>query len=146
MTPKGYAARLHRPALGRAPSPSSTSAGLPSGAGNSATPKKASRGLLRDKTRPPGKPPHSTDTVAQVLALACSERLERSPTEPAAPWRRPSGSPCGRSSASGMPIPSSRIASAASSARTIRPSPTRSRTSSASTWIRHARSPRHPDP
>ncbi len=28
-------------------------------------------GLLRDKTRPPGKPPHSTDTVAEVLALAC---------------------------------------------------------------------------
>ncbi len=25
-------------------------------------------GLLRDKTRPPGKPPHSTDTVAEVLA------------------------------------------------------------------------------
>ncbi|WP_141657732.1 helix-turn-helix domain-containing protein, partial [Methylobacterium indicum] len=30
-------------------------------------------GLLRDKTRPPGKPPHSTDTVAEVLALTCSE-------------------------------------------------------------------------
>jgi hypothetical protein len=49
-------ARLHRPALGRTPSPSSTSAGLPSGAGNSATPKKASRGLLRDKTRTPPTP------------------------------------------------------------------------------------------
>src|SRR4051812_13138142 len=30
-------------------------------------------GLLRDKTRPPGKPPHSTNTVAEVLALTCSE-------------------------------------------------------------------------
>lgn len=30
-------------------------------------------GLLRDKTRPPGKPPHSTDTVAEVLALTCFE-------------------------------------------------------------------------
>nr|WP_276330921.1 IS630 family transposase [Methylobacterium currus] len=30
-------------------------------------------GLLRDKTRPPGKPPHSTSTVAEVLALTCSE-------------------------------------------------------------------------
>ncbi|KMO22142.1 IS630 family transposase [Methylobacterium indicum] len=30
-------------------------------------------GLLRDKTRPPGKPPHSTDTVAEVFALTCSE-------------------------------------------------------------------------
>jgi len=29
--------------------------------------------LLRDKTRPPGKPPHATDTVAEVLALTCSE-------------------------------------------------------------------------
>ena len=29
--------------------------------------------LLRDKTRPPGKPPHSTSTVAEVLALTCSE-------------------------------------------------------------------------
>ncbi|GJD46271.1 IS630 family transposase ISAzba6 [Methylobacterium cerastii] len=30
-------------------------------------------GLLRDKTRPPGTPPHSTRTVAKVLALTCSE-------------------------------------------------------------------------
>jgi transposase len=30
-------------------------------------------GLLRDKTRPPGKAPHSTGTVAEVLALTCSE-------------------------------------------------------------------------
>ena len=30
-------------------------------------------GLLRDKTRPPGTPPHSTRTVAEVLALTCSE-------------------------------------------------------------------------
>ena len=30
-------------------------------------------GLLRDKTRPPGTPPHSTETVAEVLALTCSE-------------------------------------------------------------------------
>ena len=28
-------------------------------------------GLLRDKTRPPGTPPHSTRTVAEVLALTC---------------------------------------------------------------------------
>lgn len=31
------------------------------------------KGLLRDKTRPPGTPPHSTQTVAKVLALTCSE-------------------------------------------------------------------------
>ena len=30
-------------------------------------------GLLRDKTRPPGKPPLPTATVAKVLALTCSE-------------------------------------------------------------------------
>lgn len=30
-------------------------------------------GLLRDKTRPPGMPPHSTETVSEVLALTCSE-------------------------------------------------------------------------
>jgi len=30
-------------------------------------------GLLRDKTRPPGTPPLPTATVAQVLALTCSE-------------------------------------------------------------------------
>ena len=30
-------------------------------------------GLLRDKTRPPGTPPHPTETVAEVLALTCSE-------------------------------------------------------------------------
>ena len=30
-------------------------------------------GLLHDKTRPPGTPPHSTRTVAKVLALTCSE-------------------------------------------------------------------------
>ncbi len=30
-------------------------------------------GLLRDKTRPPGKPPLPATTVAKVLALTCSE-------------------------------------------------------------------------
>ncbi len=30
-------------------------------------------GLLRDKTRPPGKAPLPPETVAQVLALTCSE-------------------------------------------------------------------------
>ena len=32
--------------------------------------------LLRDKTRPPGRPPHPTSTVAAVLALTCSEPLD----------------------------------------------------------------------
>ena len=30
-------------------------------------------GLLRDKTRPPGKPPLPPATIAKVLALSCSE-------------------------------------------------------------------------
>lgn len=30
-------------------------------------------GLLHDKTRPPGKEPLPTETVAEVLALTCSE-------------------------------------------------------------------------
>jgi transposase len=30
-------------------------------------------GLLRNKTRPPGTPPQPTETVAEVLALTCSE-------------------------------------------------------------------------
>ena len=30
-------------------------------------------GLLRDKTRKPGKPPLSPETVAQILAMPCSE-------------------------------------------------------------------------
>ena len=38
-------------------------------------------GLLRDKTRPPGTPPHSTYTVAKVLALTCSE-----PPDEVTPW------------------------------------------------------------
>jgi transposase len=31
------------------------------------------KGLLRDKTRPPGKPPLPPETVAKVLAITCSE-------------------------------------------------------------------------
>lgn len=30
-------------------------------------------GLLHDETRPPGKPPHSTSTIGEVLALTCSQ-------------------------------------------------------------------------
>lgn len=30
-------------------------------------------GLLRDKTRPPGKPPLSAETVGRVLELPCTE-------------------------------------------------------------------------
>ncbi len=76
-----------------------------------------------------------------VLASPAPNRPVRSPHWTGAPWRRPSGSPCGRSSASGLPIASSRIGSAASNARTIQPSPRRSRTSSGSIWIRSRATP-----
>ena len=49
------------------------SAVLRSGAGSGALAKRAWKGLLHDKTRPPGTPPHDAHTLAAVLALTCSE-------------------------------------------------------------------------
>ena len=90
-------------------------------------------GLLRDKTRPPGKAPLPPETVAQVLALTCSE-----PPGEVTHWTgravaRIVASPCARSSGSGRLIVSSRIGCAPSSARTILPLPRRWRTLSGST-------------
>jgi hypothetical protein len=46
-------------------------------------------GLLRDKTRKPGKPPLSTDTVQRVVDLALGgRRLGTQPTGPAGNWPR----------------------------------------------------------
>ncbi len=90
-------------------------------------------GLLRDKTRPPGTPPHNAGTVAEVLALTCSE-----PPGEVTHWT-------GRAVAKAVGISLrsvQRIWEAhhlqphrlrTFSARTIRPSPPRSRTSSGST-------------
>ena len=92
-------------------------------------------GLLHDKTRPPGTPPHDAHTVAAVLALTCSE-----PPGEVTPLDGTSCRQGGRDlvaigfSGSGTPTISSRTACGPSSARTTPPSPRRSRTSSASTW------------
>jgi transposase len=47
-------------------------------------------GLLRDKTRKPGKAPIAADITAQVVALTCTRRRTRRPTEPVGRWPRPS--------------------------------------------------------
>src|SRR5512132_4456386 len=47
-------------------------------------------GLLRDKTRKPGKAPLSAETVAKVLALPCAE-----PPAEATHWTGPRGRPDG---------------------------------------------------
>ncbi|GLS68118.1 hypothetical protein GCM10007890_01290 [Methylobacterium tardum] len=70
-------------------------------------------GLLRDKARAPGKPPHSTDTVAEMLALTYSIGLavrtggKRSPCWRAAAGRRcrsrPSSGSSPRCCGSGVP-------------------------------------------
>src|SRR3954468_5055762 len=74
-------------------------------------------GLLRDKTRPPGKAPVPPGTVAQVLAITCSE-----PPGEVTHWTGRAVAPrsvsrCARSSGSGRRTASSPIACAPSSAR-----------------------------
>src|SRR5690242_17394262 len=92
-------------------------------------------GLLRDKTRKPGKAPLPAATVAKILALTCSE-----PPGAVTHWTgRAMAAAVGISlravpcSASGRPTAFSRIVSAPSSAPTTRRSRPRSRTSSACT-------------
>ncbi len=43
------------------------------GAGNGASPEEGADGLLRDKTRKPGKRPIAAETAARVVALTCAE-------------------------------------------------------------------------
>src|SRR5512144_1850913 len=95
-------------------------------------------GLLRDKTRKPGKAPLSAETVAQILTLPCAE-----PPGEATHWT-------GRAVARTVGVSlraveriwrahgCSRTASAPSGAPTTRPSPRRSRISSACTSTRPA--------
>ena len=90
-------------------------------------------GLLRDKTRPPGKAPLRPETVAQVLALTCSE-----PPGEVTHWTGRAvaqivGISLKRSSGSGRLIVFSRTGYAPSSARMTLPLPRRWRTSSACT-------------
>jgi hypothetical protein len=49
------------------------SAARPCGGGKSATLRPGWTGLLRDRTRPPGRKPVPPATVAQVVAMTCSE-------------------------------------------------------------------------
>ncbi|BAR47374.1 transposase and inactivated derivatives (plasmid) [Methylobacterium aquaticum] len=115
--------------------PSSTSPSRPEsadprcGAGSSTTPKASRASCVTRPTHLASRP------IPTIPSLRCwpspvPNRLERSPTGPAALWHRPSGSPCARSSASGTRTDSSRIGCAPSNARTILPSRRRSRTSS----------------
>ena len=81
-------------------------------------------GLLRDKTRKPGKAPSRARPCAPGGGADLRRAARRGrPTGPAAPWPRRSASRCARCSASGRPTSSSRTASAPSSARTIPSSP-----------------------
>ena len=93
-------------------------------------------GLLRDKTREPGRSPLSAGVVAKVLALTCSE-----PPGEATHWTgRAMAKAVGVSLRTvhvfGTPTASSRIACARLSAPMIQNSPRRSKTWSASTWTR----------
>ena len=77
-------------------------------------------GLLRDKTRKPGKPPISAETVARVVALSCAD-----PPHEATHWTgramaKAAAFPCVPCSAFGKHISFSRIVSARSSGRVIR--------------------------
>jgi winged helix-turn helix protein len=48
-------------------------------------------GLLRDKTRKPGRQPLPAGSVQRVVNLALGPRREKQPTGPAGCWRRPQG-------------------------------------------------------
>jgi hypothetical protein len=82
-------------------------------------------GLLRDKTRKPGKPPIPAETVARAVALTCGEPPPGATHGPVGRCPRPSGSRCARCSTSGRRISCSRIGCAVLSARAIRSSPSR---------------------
>ena len=64
----------------------SASAGRWCGAGSSASPRKALRSLLRDKTRPPASAPVAQAKVHAVVERnSCANRPVQSPIGPAAP-------------------------------------------------------------
>src|SRR5947199_8457988 len=65
-------------------------------------------GLLRDKTRKPGKAPIATETTAPVVALTCTEP----PHQAAGRWPKPLASRWVRCSASGARTSCSRTACA----------------------------------
>jgi hypothetical protein len=101
-------------------------------------------GLLRDKTRKPGKPLIAAETTARVVALtpafagagSAPNRPTRRPAGPAGRWPKPLASRWARYSASGGCTSYSRIGCVASSTRAIPALPPSSSTSSASMSIR----------
>jgi hypothetical protein len=93
-------------------------------------PERGVEGLLRDKTRKPGRAPLSAKVVAKVMDLTCSEPRATPRIGPAAPGPRPSASACAPCSTCGTRIGCSRTAFALSSAPTNPSPPRKSRTSS----------------
>src|SRR5216683_1389030 len=79
-------------------------------------------GLLRDKTRKPGKAPIAADKAAQVVALTCTEPSHQATHWTGPRWPRRWVSRYARCSASGGRTSCSRIVCGPSSARAIRPS------------------------
>ena len=77
-------------------------------------------GLLRDKTRKPGKKPLPAATVQRVVDLALGARQEKRPTGPGGCWPRRLASACDRCNASSRPTDSHRTVSAPSSCPTTR--------------------------
>src|SRR5947209_11805508 len=80
-------------------------------------------GLLRDKTRKPGKAPVAAETTAQGVALTCTEPPHQATTGPAGRWPKRSAFRWVRCSASGGRTNCSRTGCAPSSARAIRALP-----------------------
>jgi transposase len=101
-------------------------------------------GLLRDKTRKPGKTPIAAEITARVVALtpafagagSASNRRTKRPTGPAARWPKPPASPWVRCNAFGGRTNCSRTGCAPSSGRAIRVLPPSSLTLSGSMSIR----------
>jgi transposase len=80
-------------------------------------------GVLRDKTRKPGKAPLAAETTAQVVALTCTEPPHQATHWTAGRWPRRSAFPWVQCSASGGRTNCSRTGCAPSSARAIRALP-----------------------
>jgi hypothetical protein len=76
-------------------------------------------GLLRDKTRKPGKPPIAAETAARVVALTCTELPHRRAAGPVGRWPKPSAARWVRCSASGVRTNGNRTGCVPSNVRAI---------------------------
>ena len=61
-------------------------------------------GLLRDRTRKPGKPPIAAETTARVVALTCTEPPHQGPIGPAGRWPKPLASRWARYSCNSLDL------------------------------------------